>query len=263
MKDTSHDSIWDNDSGFSYQHQTSTAHSGPSGPSTHNYHALKQNSGNQQQSQQHQQNSHKKYRDSFETEIQKQFDTQMQQQASSNHEEAATAPHASYSLYTHHTEHQPSRQHQQQQNQQYHHQHDSNNNFEGQESQHMSPVYYHPPSNTGATAHEDANDLFDALIEASHREISQTFPRNTQFQPEPQPQFAGGRQFSFHVPQQVQKQHHGQQHLLDGEEMMSQASQPQAIIVAPPPAFVSPIPILHPPQHVQLLKITQPITRHK
>lgn len=278
MKDTNHHSIWDSDSGFSYQHQTSTAHSGPSGPS--NYHALKQSSNNQQSQQsKHQSNSQKKYKDSFEEEMHKQFDQQLQQQASSHHDEAATAPHASYSLFTHHTEYQPTRQ--QQQNQ---HQDQQNNNFEGQESQHMPPVFYHPPSNTAT--HEDQNDIFkgmdfDALLEASQRDFAQTFSENSQFQPDPQPQFAGGRQFTFHVPQQNQQYHHQVQHhqnqpqqyqyhhqqhneqQLLGEEMMTQASQPHAVMVAPPPAFVSPIPLMHPPHPIQLIKITQPMIPHK
>lgn len=275
VKDTNHDNFWDNDSGYSYQHQTSTAHSGPSGPSTNNHQAMKQSSENHhnnqqsQQHQQHQQNSHKKYKDSFEEEIQKQFDTQLQQ-ASTHHEEAATAPHASYSLFTHHTEHQPSRQHHQQQ-QDHHHQHEYHHHNEGQESQHMPHhIFYHPPSNAGTTAHDTSNDLFkgmdfDALLEASHRDIAQSFPGNTQFQPEPQPQFAGGRQFTFHVPQrnQVQQHHHSQQQLLGGEEMMSQASQPHAVMVAPPSAFVAPMPLMHPPHPIQLLKITQPMMPHK
>lgn len=262
VKDSHHDNFWDNDSGYSYQHQATQ--SGPSAPSS-NYHALKHsssssssNSNNNNNNQHQQQNYHKKYRDSFEEEIQKQFDTTMQQQASNNHEEAATAPHASYSLFTHHTDFHPRQQQQQQQ----HHQE------EGQESQHMPPVYYHPPSNT-ATAHEDPHDAFkgmdfDALIEASHRDIAHTFPTNTQ-ESQP-PHYAVGRQFAFHVPQH---HHHHQnqqnaQQLLGGEEMMTQASQPHAVMIAPPShAFVSPIPIaLHPTHPIQYLKITQPIIPH-
>lgn len=254
-KDNQHG--WDNESGFSYQHQTSTGPSanGPSGPTGYSNNNNNKNNNDQRQKDK-----------IFEQELEKQFEQ--------SHQEA-TAPRGSYMLYTRHSEYPTAPSHYSHQNnndaQNHHH-------YDAQESHHPPPQYHSPHNshssqhnsqsshrnshsnhnsypNHNSHSHHNSNAqeehnarvreaAMEALMEASHQEFVRTHPP-MHFHHSNQPQqFAGGRQFtsSINVP----------------EEMMQQASISKPVVVTPPAEITPSYPVA-PRQPVQLIKIDQPM----